>query len=242
MRSNWKFLLAAAMAAALMAGAPTKGLAQADPSQTPIPSLELEQADVREALRQLFRSVNVSFSIAPDVQGTVTLSLRNVTFETALRNILNQVDATYRVEGGVFQIIRREMITPDIVPGQDIMAPETRKPVRRLKIQRADPAYIIMMLNGGSTPGNARPEMSTLMGGGFGGGGFGGGGFGGGGFGGGGFGGGFGGLGGGLGGFGGGGFGGGLGGFGGGLGGFGGGGFGGFGGGGFGGFGGGGFR
>ncbi|MFQ3586145.1 MAG: secretin and TonB N-terminal domain-containing protein [Fimbriimonadaceae bacterium] len=229
------------MAVVLMAGAPTKGLAQADPSQTPIPSLELEQADVREALRQLFRSVNVSYSISPDVQGTVTLSLRNVTFETALRNILNQVDATYRVEGGVFQIIRREALTPDITQGQDLTAPAATKPVRRLKIQRADPAYIIMMLNGGSTPGNARPEMSTLMGGGFGGG-FGGGGFGGGGFGGGlgGFGGGFGG--GGLGGFGG--FGGGgLGGFGGGgFGGFGGGGFGGMGGGGFGGFGGGGFR
>src|SRR5580700_6495592 len=78
-----------------------------DISQHQIPSLELEQADVREALRALFKNVNVSYSIAPEVQGPVTVSLKNVTFETALQNVLRQVDATYRVEGGVYEIVKR---------------------------------------------------------------------------------------------------------------------------------------
>jgi len=67
-------------------------------------NMDLENADVRETLRQLFKTVGVSYSVDPDVQGTVTLSLKNVTFEAALQNILHQVDATYSVEGGVYHI------------------------------------------------------------------------------------------------------------------------------------------
>jgi hypothetical protein len=192
-----------------------KSFAQ-DPSNQIIPSLELDSADVREALRALFKNVGVSYSIAPEVQGTVTVSLRNVTFEAALQNILKQVNATYRVEGGIYQIVLKEEVgggtgvTPDTGP------PPKTTVVRRLKIRSADPQMIITLLSGSQSTSVA-PEQSTIFntnsggggglggGGGFGGGGggFGGGGFGGGGFGGGGFGGG---------GFGGGGFGGGLGG------------------------------
>ena len=111
MRKNMTFLISAALMAGLFAFTPMKASAQGgDVSGQIIPSLELNEADVREALKILFRSVNVSYSIAPDVQGTITLSLKNVPFETALRNITNQVDATYRVEGGVYQIIRREEV------------------------------------------------------------------------------------------------------------------------------------
>ena len=57
-------------------------MAQEDPTQHIIPSMDLQQADVRDALRALFRNVNVNYSIAPEVQGTVTVSLKNVLFET----------------------------------------------------------------------------------------------------------------------------------------------------------------
>ncbi|MGV3614361.1 MAG: hypothetical protein ACO1SV_03405 [Fimbriimonas sp.] len=72
-----------------------------------VPSVEFQSADVRHALRQLFRNQGVSYTVAPDVQGTVTLSLTNVTFETALTNLTRQVDATYRIEGGVILIVKR---------------------------------------------------------------------------------------------------------------------------------------
>src|SRR5512132_2905959 len=111
MTRNMKFALSALLGLLLIGAAPIKAIAQTNPGDTNIPSLELDQADVREALRALFRNVSVSYSIAPEVQGTVTVSLRNVTFETALQNILKQVDATYRIEGGVYQIIKKEAPT-----------------------------------------------------------------------------------------------------------------------------------
>ena len=94
---NRKLTLAfgAFLAVTMIAGAPIKALAQ-DPGQQNIPSLELDSADVREALRALFKNVNVSYSIAPEVQGTVTVSLRNVTFDAALQNILKQVESDKR--------------------------------------------------------------------------------------------------------------------------------------------------
>ncbi|MBX3117807.1 MAG: hypothetical protein KF784_01995 [Fimbriimonadaceae bacterium] len=220
MKNAQKTIIAAILAIGIWAGGIANAHAQSDPSQTIIPSLELQEADVREALKALFKNVGVSYSIAPDVQGTITLSVRNVTFETALQAILKQVDATYRVEGGIYQIIKRppDNITPGggTDPGPVASA---KLPIRRLKIRSADPLFIMRMLSGSQST-STWPEMSTIfntqnIGGGGGGGGFGGGG---GGFGGGGGGlgggGGFGGGGGGLGG--GGGFGGGGGGFGGG--------------------------
>jgi hypothetical protein len=205
MTRNIKVVLGALLGLSLMVAAPSKAFAQTDPGQQNIPTLELDQADVREALRALFKNVSVSYSIAPEVQGTVTVSLRNVTFEAALQNILKQVDATYRIEGGVYQIIKRP--PPSDLGGGNQEQPgvtTTNKVVRRLKILHADPAFIIQMLSGTQSTGNA-PEQSTISNtpgggsggsgnGGFGSGGFGGGiGGGGGGFGGGGFGGGFGG-------------------------------------------------
>jgi hypothetical protein len=218
MKKRITLALGAILAIGMLAGAPAKATAQDDISQKIIPSLELDSADVREALRALFKNVGVSYSIAPEVQGTVTVSLRNVTFEAAIQNILKQVNATYRVEGGIYQIVLKEDLGGT---GPITTDPGTTRPttvIRRLKIRSADPQLIITLLSGSQSTGVA-PEESTIFntpttqGGGFGGGGggnggFGGGGLGGGGLGGGGFGGG--GLGGGgLGGFGGGGMGGG---------------------------------
>jgi len=191
-------VLAGALLAFGIWAAPAPIAAQEDPSNVMIESLELDQADVREALKILFKNVsNVSYSIAPEVQGLVTVSLKKVRFETALQNILKQVDATYRVEGGVYQIIKREEIAPPTTGAEAPTTTAARNPVRRLKIRSADPLYIMLMLSGTQST-SIQPEMSTVFntggrgGGGFGGGGggFGGGGFGGGGFGGGGFGGG----------------------------------------------------
>jgi hypothetical protein len=149
----------------------------------------------------------------------VTIKVSNLPFETVLRNILNQVNATWRVEAGVYQIVKREPPPTDIPSGNQGGAVTTSTVTRKIQITHADPLLIAILLSGEQLQFGLPPELSTSsgaqfggFGGGFGGGGFGGGGFGGrGGFGGGGFGGGgFGGGGfGGRGGFGGGGFGGG---------------------------------
>jgi hypothetical protein len=233
--------LAIVLASVCLSGVPVRAQDASDINQKRV-TLNLENADIRFALKLLFQSVGANYQLDQAVQGTVTASLTDVPFRVALESVLRstsfQYPLTYRVEDNVYYIAPRQEAAPEPGTTPDEPGRETQPRSRIVKIQinYADAIDIALALGGsyiesrfstGSTQGG--------FGGGFGGGGFGGGGFGGGGFGGGGFGGGgFGG-----GGFGGGGFGGGLGG-----GGFGGGGLGGgFGGGGFGGggFGGGGF-
>lgn len=224
MISKIKVLIGVLAGFALVASSPIAH-AQNDMGNTNVPSVDFQDAPVRDVIRALFKSVGLTnYTIAQDVQGTVTISMKNMPLDTVLRNILNQVDATWRVEAGAYNIIKKEQnvdtgggagLPTDQIPTTD------QRRLYRIKIQHADPQYVYMLLRGEMGFGNG-PEISALSGGGFGGGGSGGfGGGGQGGFGGGGFGGGFGG--------------GGQGGFGGGSGGFGGGGSGGFGGGGFGG-------
>ena len=155
-----KFGMVMALGLALFVTAPSRAMAQQDDTQKIIPSLELDQADVRDALRALFRNVNVNYSIAPEVQGTVTVSLKNVLFETALQFILKQVDATYRIESGVYQIIHREaQIFNPTSPDTGTQLVPVTKVVRRLYIRYADPQFIFTMLKG-STNVNLTPEIS----------------------------------------------------------------------------------
>ncbi len=167
----------------MVGGLPSMSLAQqGDISNQNIPSLEYQDADVREALRALFRTVGVSYTIAPDVQGTITVALKNVTFETALLNILRQVDATYRVEVGIYQIVKREQQPTTEGGGPTVAVPtEGNNVVRVIRIRHADPALIAMLLgkDKGTQSYQAPPELTSLSrmvsGGGGGGGGFGGG-------------------------------------------------------------------
>lgn len=216
------FILSVLALSTTFAMVPTSAHAQ-DSGKT-INKLDLENADIRDALKSIFDSVGFNFSVDPAVQGTVNLKIATPTpFEVVLQNLLTQVNATYRIEGGVYTIILKE--ASNINTGTDnttTTPPEEAKRIVRIKLEHCDPRFLWQML-GGKAQIILQPESSVTRvgssggGGGFGGGfGGGGGGFGGGGFGGGGFGGGSGGFGGGSGGFGGGGFGGGGGGFGGG--------------------------
>jgi hypothetical protein len=233
MKTKLILLTAAILMAAHSAPLFAQGGGQQDPTQRRV-TVKYDQADVRFVLKQLFDSVGVSYTLDPNVQGTVTVSLTDVPFTVALDNILRPLNLTYRVENGVYYVTVRQPEEAPLPPTTE-GAPAEEGPrlnlPEKIELRVASPTMIAALL-GGTLIQYAQYEMGSMGGfGGFGGLGGGFGGFGG-----------FGGLGGGLGGFGGfGGLGGGLGGFGGLGGGFGG--FGsGFGGGGFGGFGGGGFR
>lgn len=203
MKAYW---IVGALALSLFAGTPVTAYAQTgDARDKVVSSIELEDADIRDALKLLFSQVNANYTVSADVQGTVTTSLKDTPFETALRAILNQVGATWRFEAGIYNIILKPTETDSGAPTIDPNLPTTRTetfPVR-IRIRHADPEMIFRLISSNFTT-NAflEPEMSAFPsgggnqggfgngGGGFGGGGFGGGGFGGGGFGGGGFGGG----------------------------------------------------
>src|ERR1044072_4814406 len=171
MGRNFKLALAAVLSIAMLTGLPSILHAQPDPSDQIIPSLDFDSVDVREALRALFKSVNVSYSIAPEVQGTVTVNLKQVRFDTALQNILKQVDATYRVEGGAFQIIKREELIPPAGGGTEPRPTPSNKVRRKVFVRHADPQFLAGLI--GQDKGNQNwrlaPEMSTMIGGGQGG-------------------------------------------------------------------------
>lgn len=164
MSTTLKLAMGLAFGIFLVGATPVVASAQEDISQKTIPSLELDQADVREALRALFKNVNVSYSIAPEVQGTVTVSLKNVSFDLALQNILRQIDATYRVEGGVYEIVKRAEVTAPTPGNTEELTPVKTTIIRRIKIRSADPEFIAMMLGrkGGSQNYQISPEMSTI--------------------------------------------------------------------------------
>ncbi|GEM_PF-6068171 len=69
--------------------------------------VSVRDADVRETIRLLMREVGASYTISPEVQGTVSVSLRNVRFGAALENVVRQVSAKVHVEAGVYQIVYR---------------------------------------------------------------------------------------------------------------------------------------
>jgi type II secretory pathway component GspD/PulD (secretin) len=97
-----------------IAGAPTAG-SPAGKSQVAVKdrkvTIEFNSADLRTALASLFKSVDVNYVIENDVEGTVTASLKDVTFEVALKHLLKSAgmaqSLTYRIEDSVYRIATR---------------------------------------------------------------------------------------------------------------------------------------
>ena len=140
-------------------------MAQGDILDHVINSAEYQNADLREVLKTLFKEVNASYSIPPDIQGSITISMKSAKFELVLQNVLNQVSATYRYEGGVFVIVKREAPTTQ-TGGNDNTVPDqkgTGKIIRKIYIRSADPALIAMLLAGtGSQQYYGSPEITSL--------------------------------------------------------------------------------
>lgn len=67
-------------------------------------TLKANSLDLREVLRSLFKQVDRSFSISPEVKGKVTISVVDGTFIDALETVLRQVNAKYEIDGGVYLI------------------------------------------------------------------------------------------------------------------------------------------
>jgi|GEM_PF-4416437 len=78
-------------------------------SDITVESYSVDQVEIRKALTDFFTSQKVHALISARVQGVVTAELRNLSAETVLQNVLRQVNATYRVENGVYEIVLKEM-------------------------------------------------------------------------------------------------------------------------------------
>lgn len=69
-------------------------------------SLAVEDMDIRQALKQLFTDVGVNYVLDPTVRGRVTVSLKAVTFQTALESVLRYTSPplTFRFENGIYAV------------------------------------------------------------------------------------------------------------------------------------------
>lgn len=167
MKLNARLTLLAAMAAISLGGMPLKAAAQAggqdEIGNQVIATLDLQDVDIRDAIRALFKNVNANYVVQPEVQGTVTITLKNIKFDVALRNILDQVKATYRIEGGMYTILKRE--EPIFNPGDPGPVPLTQPALRtaRIYIGHSDPGFIIRMLAAAGTSSVQFPEYSTIQ-------------------------------------------------------------------------------
>src|SRR5438874_7455468 len=96
----------------VLGAAANYGPAQAQEAKQDVPqkkvTLNLENADLRYALKLLFTSAAVNYTLDQAVQGSVTVALTDVPFRTALESVLrstqSQAPLTYRVEDQVYVI------------------------------------------------------------------------------------------------------------------------------------------
>ena len=63
------------------------------------------KVEVGRALYELSSEINASIRVSPRVNGFVTLGKKETTFETAIQDMLRQVNATYYVYGGVYFVV-----------------------------------------------------------------------------------------------------------------------------------------
>jgi len=130
---------------------------------------EYKSSDVREVIIALLKPEGISYSINPEVQGSVTVSVKDVPLETVLENVLRQVDCTYEVSGGLVVIKKRKQDT--ILPETNetiTQSGKTAKIIRKVFIRSADPLLIAMLLSGNQNYfGSPEPTQSsyTMLGG-----------------------------------------------------------------------------
>jgi hypothetical protein len=117
-------------------------------------SLEMENADLRYALKLLFKSAGANYTIDPAVQGTVTASLTDVPFRKALESVLKTASSalplTYRVEEDVFHVsVRKEAETAGPNETPEIEKPSVRRPrIVKIHLNFMDPADLADLLGG----------------------------------------------------------------------------------------------
>ncbi len=96
-------------------------------------TLSVENAELRYALKLLFTSAGLNYTLDQAVRGTATVSLSDVPFRTALESLLrsnqSSIPLTYRVEDNVYNIFPK-IDEPDkpktIIDGPTIDEPKSR--------------------------------------------------------------------------------------------------------------------
>lgn len=103
-------LTPAGAAAAPQEAPPEAPSATAEPAAPPgegdLVTLDLRDARIENVLRLLAAQTDTNIIAGQDVQGTITVSFRDVDFETALGLILRSAGYAYRMEGNVVEVFK----------------------------------------------------------------------------------------------------------------------------------------
>jgi hypothetical protein len=120
----------------------------------PMVSLTADKEPIRSVLDKLFTQAGVNYSIDPEVQGEITVTLRDVPLSVALRTILRQARAVYSVEGGIYKVSAQPVVTASEPSQPDEVTPPTpaRHRVVKIRVHNMPASYILMKLLGRDTP------------------------------------------------------------------------------------------
>ncbi|HTQ09690.1 MAG TPA: hypothetical protein VMI31_06425 [Fimbriimonadaceae bacterium] len=91
------------------------GIAQKDPAEERI-TCDYHDVTILQAIKDVFGRVGISYSVQEGIGGRVTAHLPKMTFDRALQALLRSCYLTYRCEGGVYQIVKREAQDPPEPP------------------------------------------------------------------------------------------------------------------------------
>ena len=155
---------------------PLSAQAQATPASgitKPI-SLTFQNAPIQSVLKALFSSVGVNNSIDQNVAGTVNIDVKDVTFDVALRQLLNSVNPPLKldIQDGIYRVSVRPpdapiTQTPVDPNGGGTPPPSAVDTIRRytIKIDHFDVIYMANLLKTARATGQVIPVYPTFNGG-----------------------------------------------------------------------------
>ena len=86
---------------------------ESDSSQAGLVSFDFKDADIRNVLRIFSHKTGINIVASPDVQGTVTVKLKNVPWENALKTILEINDFAYIKDGNVIKVLTQSKVAQE---------------------------------------------------------------------------------------------------------------------------------
>ena len=134
-------------------------------------TLKLRDTPIDDALRMLFQDTPYSYTLAPGITGTVTVTLNDVTFSQALRAILDIHNLTYRKEEGNVYVITRRGETGGTAPGTTVETPAAQTkvywlgPGGRYELQFLDSRMVALWFGGRNAGGDPIPRPLAGVGG-----------------------------------------------------------------------------
>jgi hypothetical protein len=135
-------------------------------------SLTFTNAPIQTVLKTLFASEGLNYTIDQEVQGSVSVDINNVSFDTALHSLLRATNPplTYDIEAGNIYHIKVKQEAAAVGPTQvgtyestsSDAGGDVQYNLYKIPIDRYDASVIAMILNTYNTPGISTVGPNTV--------------------------------------------------------------------------------